>query len=312
MNERKGAMARIESHTRGFTIVETLAVFAVILLLVAIVGVSVTKSIENARKSTALSGIEAVFRAAQSACLATNRERRVVIETRYSGEGALSDIYAAQPVVNFWVEKKRVESKPHWDPDNYSEPLDDQLSLPGGVYLTDIDGGMVIPTNPTMGLNHGDGTYSWYVSYVFGADGQIKTIQGRKRSGASTLQAPEGDRKVTRNPALHFMYRGTTIEMTGVEPTSADILYIDRIKTAGLMAWSTTFESDTTPTALTSLTNELYAAYGPSAVPNLQFAGRSQVLTLYLLRITGLSAAFDYGIYQPWPRVPLPDELIGS
>jgi hypothetical protein len=289
-----------------------LAVFSIVLILVAIVGVSVTKSVENARKSTALSGIESMFRAAQSACLATNRQRRVVIETRYSGDGALSDIYSAQPVVRFWVERKKNESKPNWEPDNYSDPLDDVLSLPGGVSLTDVDGGMVIPTNPTVGLNHGDGTYSWYVCFVFGADGQIKTIQGRKRSGATTLQTPEGDRKVNRNPALHFMYRGTTIDMTGVEPTSPEILYIDRIKTAGLTAWSTALESDTTPTALTALTNELYNAYGPTAEPNLQFAGRSQVLTLYMLRITGLTASFDYGVYQPWPRVPLPDELIGS
>jgi len=305
-------MTRTGSRGKGFTIVEMLAVFTIVMLLVTIVGVSVTKSIENARRSTALSGIEAVFRAAQSATLATNRERRVDIETRYLGEGALSDIYAAQPVVSFWVEKKRVESKTHWDPDNYSDPLDDKLSLPGGVYLTDVDGGMVIPTNPTAGLNHGDGTYSWYLSFVFSADGQIKTIQGRKRSGASSLQSPEGDRKVTRNPALHFMYRGTTIDMSGVEPTTADILYIDRIKNSGIAAWSTVLESDSTPAALSGLTNDLYSNFGPSAAPNLQFAGRSQVMTLYLLRITGLAAAFDYGIYQPWPRVPLPDELIGS
>ncbi len=305
-------MARIESRAKGFTIVEMLAVFSIVLLLVSIVGVSVTKSIENARRNTALSGIEAVFRAAQTAALTTNRERRVVIETIYNGEGALSDIYAAQPRVDFWVEKKIVESKTNWEPNNYSAPLDDKLSLPGGVYLTDVDGGLVIPTSPTSGLNNSDGTYSWYLSFVFGADGQITTIQGRKRTNASTLQSPEGDRKVTRNPALHFMYKGTTIDMEGVEPTTADILYIERIKTAGLMAWSTLLESDTTPSSLTSFSNELYNVYGPSAEPNLQFAGRSQVMTLYLLRITGLTAAFDYGIYQPWPRVPLPDELIGS
>lgn len=305
-------MTSNNSRARGFTLVETLAVFSIILILVGIVGVNVTRMMENARKNTALSGIEAVFRAAQSATLATNRERRVVIQTTYAGEGALSDIYAAQPKFDFWVEKKIVESKANWEPDNYSPPLDDKLSLPGGVYLTDVDGGAMIPTTPTVGFNNGDGTYSWFVSFVFSADGQIKTIQGRKRTGASTLQSPEGDRDVNRNPALHFMYKGTMIDMSGVEPVTADVLYLDRIKTAGLMAWSSVLATDSTPGTLSSLSSELYNSFGPRADANLQFAGRSQVLTLYLLRITGLAANFDYGIYQPWPRVPLPDELIGS
>ncbi|GMV66387.1 MAG: type II secretion system GspH family protein [Candidatus Omnitrophica bacterium] len=300
-------MASIHTGKKAFTIIEVLAVFAVILLLVSIVGVSVANMVTNARRQSAISGIESLFRATQTAALATSRERRVVLRVTYPnlGNAKLGVIYEGQPKVDYWVERKKNDSLNTWE-GNYTEPLDEAQSLPAGVTLVDIDGGMIIPRNPTEARVNSDNTFSYFISFVFSADGQITTIQGRTRK-SDQLRPPDGDRPVIKNPVLHFMYDGTTVRMAGVDPPASDYDYLRKIESIGIPAWDAALNTD--PASLASTRSELLNLFGPNADPNHQYAGRSQVLSLYLLRITGMVAAFDYGIFDPWPRLPLPDDI---
>lgn len=299
-------MTSIHTGKKGFTIIEVLAVFAVILILVSVVGVSVTNMVANARRQSAISGIESLFRATQTAALATSRERRVVLRVTYPnlGNAKLGVIYEGNPRVDYWVERKRNDSLSSWE-GNYTEPLDEAQNLPAGVTLIDIDGGMIIPRNPTEARLNSDNTYSFFISFVFSADGQITTIQGRTRK-SDQLRAPDGDRPVITNPALHFMYDGTTINMSGVNPSAAEYDYLREIEAIGIPAWDAKLNA---PGAVLSVSSKIEGLFGPNAHQNHQFAGRSQVLTLYLLRITGMVAAFEYGIFPPWPRLPLPDDF---
>ncbi|MCG3198468.1 MAG: hypothetical protein GHCLOJNM_02969 [bacterium] len=277
----------------GFTPIEMVAVLAVIGVLVALVGVSVTSMIASARRDTALGQVATVFRAAQTAALATNQERRVVVRVTYpileTSSPSLSALYEAGIRVDFWVERKVNPALDNWDPTNYSEPLDDPQTLPAGVQLVDIDGRAVIPTGSNAGKNNGDGTQSYYICFVYAEDGQITTMQRTSRAPNAQVVS----NSVVRNPALHFMFSGTVLDLGEV---GGDIDYLSLI-----------LPIDSAP--LTAPNPELARLLSNV---NQEYEARPQVHTLYLLRLTGQTVAYDYGIHYPWPRMPLPDTFEGQ
>jgi prepilin-type N-terminal cleavage/methylation domain-containing protein len=259
---------------KAFSLVELLMVIAVMAILIATVGVSITNLLANTRRDNALGQITNVFRAAQAAALATNQERRVVIRSQESR-------------FDYWVEKKINKVIP-WD-GNFSEPLDDVQNLPAGVVLVDIDG-LPVP-EPS------------YNSFIYAPDGSIKAIQRNSRT------APE---ETVGNIALHFTYSGPVIDLRKL-----DLVRDGKINQSDVQAarWPLPSEisynnaeftyvppfSDQMKEDLKSLSEDSYT----------RFTVRPQVHTLYLLHLTGQAVSYDYGIYSPWPRKPLPETAQG-
>jgi prepilin-type N-terminal cleavage/methylation domain-containing protein len=289
------------NHHKGYTLVEALFVIAIIAILISVLGVSVAGMLANARRDTALGQVASVFRAAHTATLATNEERRVVLRITYPNSGGdipLSSLYEKSPKVDFWVERKLNVFRDwiHEGKPNHSPPLDDVQSLPAGVFLTDFEVDKVFqsvfPKPQSKGQDNQDGTRSWYLSFVYSSGGALTYYQldgnrqdGELDRGSGDFDPAQGNR-VTSNIALHVAYNGTTLKRGGPDEPVPDIDYLQIIQN---------------PSINPLMSSEL--------VQDQQL--RSQIHTLYLLRLTGQTVAYDYGIYSPWPKTPLPETAQG-
>ena len=199
MTEKEG------SRRRGFSTLELFVVIGVILILVGVVSLNATNLIAEARRESALGQVAAVFRAARQAAQTLNEERRVVLEVTYSGDAQTqAEAYDLDPVLRYWVERKRVRTK-DWDeesPDRYaSPPLDDVQTLPPGITLVDINGRGLIPENLNSGESNPDGTRSLKTFVVFNSKGvvirqNVVTIRviGRNTQGVRLIRLDEDDR----------------------------------------------------------------------------------------------------------------------
>lgn len=286
---------------RGFTLVEALMVMAVLGILISLVGISISSLLAGARRDNALGQISAVFRSAQMAALATNDERRVVIRFTYSDstDNTLLGAYSSLPRIDFWVERKINKALSSWESGNFSEPLDDLQTMPAGVYLVDLNGRRLVPDNLSQGKDNGDGTRSYYVSIVFARDGSVTLLQ---RDGRTDDQI-DSEEPVTSNLALHVTFNGTILDLgeykkvygdTGNVPGQID--YLEKIQPASTQG-AGIVDSD-----LQRLSDD----------PQVSYILRTQVQTLYILQLTGQIVSYDYGIYPPWPRRPLPDTFEGG
>ena len=278
--------ARNPWNRGGFSTIELLMVMGIILLLTGLVSVSMVNMLTTARADNALSQISATFQAAHRGALALNQERRVVLETVYPDLEANTpprQFYERGVRTEFWVEKKINQATP-WN-SNFSAPLNDVQILPSGVLLIDFDANILVPFDqPSLGKDNGDGTRSLYWSFVYSGDGRITEI---RRSGRNPNE-PEVNFPVQRNIALHFMYNGTLIDMGDSQPPRAGLEYPDLLATDPNAA-----------AVIAEFQNEV----------DHEYRARSQIQTLYLLRLTGLVAAYNYGIFSPWPKRPLPDQF---
>lgn len=275
------------SSRRGFSTLELFVVIGVILFLVGMVSFNAVTMIRAAKQETALSQISAVFRAARQAAQTRNEERRVVLEVTYSGVAQFQqDAYELGPTLRYWVERKRIRTQ-GWTPENVSPPLDDTQTLPPGIMLVDVNGRTVIPEPVSRGVENPDGSRS------------LKTFVVFNSRGVATRLYREGDPEeypLKTNVAFHFMIGTTDVDMSAGVPPGGIIRYLDL--------------------------NSVYDEWRDSLPPvepqfqdweddanrvNYRYVGRTQAQTLYLLRLTGQSQAYPYGIYPPWPNSILPE-----
>ena len=279
---------RENTHSRGFTNFELLMVMAVALILIGISSIGVVRMIDDAKERTALNQIAAVFRAARQAALTVNEERRVVLKVTYSGSAtSWKEAYEDQPTLEFWVERKRRKNE-SWDVEsNVSPPIDDVQRLPAGVFLVDVNGRSVIPANLTRADTNKDGTRSYRSYIIFNSKG-VATHFYREDDGGVSRAEP-----ILRNLALHFMFGTTEIDFSEIESPPKNIEYLLFIEDKRQV---------TSPAGeLDALVSEIDR--------DIEFTGRTQAQTLYLIRLTGQSSIYDYGIYEPWPRSLLPEDF---
>lgn len=283
-------------HPRsGFTTIELLLVIGIMLVLMGILSIGSTEILQQSRKETALNGIASIFRAARQGALTTNQPRRVVLEMNYSGQaGTHADAYELGPVLEFWVEKKQVRNR-GWD-DNYVI-LNSPNQLPSGAFLVDINGRGVLPANLASGRRNRNGTFSFFTNIVIDSKGRIVEIQRETRSpDGNDVQIVE---PVNTNLALHFSFGGTQIDLTQAVPPGDSLDYLSFINFNNML-----LNPDAT-------LNQLVAAARNDPTSDQEIVGRTQMHTLYLLRLTGQAATYDYGIYPPWPIPPVPEGLGG-
>lgn len=282
---------RFKSHSRGFTNFELMMVMAVILILIGVSSIGVVRMIDDAKERTALSQIAAVFRAARQAALTVNEERRIVLKVTYSGSASsLKEAYEDQPTLEFWVERKRRKNESWDDPSNVSPPIDDIQRLPAGVFLVDVNGRGVIPANLTRAESNVDGTRSAKSFIIFNSKG-VATYFYREDDGELT-RVP----RISGNLALHFMFGTTEIDFGEVESPPENIEYMDFVEDK--------VQATLPAGELDALVSEIDR--------DIEFTGRTQAQTLYIIRLTGQSNIYDYGVYPPWPRSLLPEDFEGA
>jgi type II secretory pathway pseudopilin PulG len=279
---------RWKLHSRGFTNFEVLMVMAIVLILIGVSSIAVVRMIDDAKERTALSQIAAVFRAARQAALTVNEERRVVLKVTYSGSASsLKEAYEDLPTLEFWVERKRRKNE-SWDVEsNVSPPLDDIQRMPAGVFLVDVNGRSVIPANLTRAPSNKDGTRSYRSYIIFNSKG-VATYFYRDDDGGVARAEP-----ISGNLALHFMFGTTEIDFSEIESPPKNIEYLS-------------FVEDKRQVALPA--GELNALVS-EIDRDIEFTGRTQAQTLYIIRLTGQSNIYDYGVYPPWPRSLLPEDF---
>jgi type II secretory pathway pseudopilin PulG len=282
------------SRRRGFSTLELFVVIGVILILVGVVSLNATNLIAEARRDSALGQVAAVFRAARQAAQTLNEERRVVLEVTYSGDAQdQAEAYDLDPVLRYWVERKRVRTK-DWDeesPDRYaSPPLDDVQTLPPGITLVDINGRGLIPENLNSGESNPDGTRSLKTFVVFNSKGVV--IRHYRRGDDPAVVSSS---RLQSNLAMHFMFGSTTLDLTLGQPPRGTLEYTD-------------FLNDGYTVAAPAIAGELQQ-WEADGFEDARFRGRPQCHTLYLLRLTGQSNEYEYGIYPPWPTSILPENL---
>ncbi len=279
----------------GFSTIELLMVIAIMMILIGILSIGSVEILDKSRKENALKGISAVFRNARQGALTTNQPRRVVLEISYSGQASShQEAYELGPILEFWIEKKQVRNR-GWQ-DNY-EPVNSPNEMPPGVTLVDINGRGILPDNVANGRRNRNGTFSYFTSFVINSKGRITEIQRETRSPTGN-----GDvivEPVLTNLALHFMFGNTQIDLSEAVPPGEVLDYLSFINYNNMI-------QQPAPELNQIVTN---ARSDPTS--DQEIMGRTQMHTLYLLRLTGQAANYDYGIYAPWPISPVPESLEG-
>jgi len=275
------------SHCRGFSNLELMVVMAIIILLAGMTSLTVIRMIRDAKEKSALSQISAIMRAARQAALAKREERRVVLKVTYPGDATtLKQVFEGQPIFEFWVERKRRRNV-SWDvPENVSPPLDDVQSLATGLVLVDVNGRSIVPAEPSKGEPNEDNTRSFKSYLIFSSQGVVTYFYRQDDGGIAQAQP------LTTNLALHFMFGGATVDLRDADPSHESIDYLEFVSDREMVQFPA---------------QELLSLVS-SPPSKTEFLSRTQAQTLYIIRLTGQSAAYDYGIYPPWPRSTLPEE----
>jgi type II secretory pathway pseudopilin PulG len=283
LNRIKGSVAR------GFSTLEMTVVMGIIFIILGAVSLNMVTLLDDAKSETALSTMNAVFKAARQASLAQREERRVVIRVSYDGDArGRAEVYELQPRFEFYVDRTNVPG--NWDDVNLSAPLTDVHSLQGTAIITDINGVSLVPQNVGSGTPTPDGRRTFESYIVFDSRGRISRFyqQGQDFEETPDLQC---------NLAVHVMFGSTVVPLQG--PGSQGLDYLD------LVAPPLT-GSNSPPCASTPAAGLEFAAAGNESN---EIGARTLSQTLYLIRLTGQSMTFDYGIYYPWENLTIPEDF---
>jgi hypothetical protein len=91
------------------------------------------------------------------------------------------------------------------------------------------------------------------------------------------------------------MFGTTEIDFSEIESPPKNIEYLNFIEDRS--------QAGRTAPELNALVSQT------DADKDIEFTGRTQCQTLYIIRLTGQSNIYDYGIYDPWPGDLLPEDF---